>query len=63
VVVTQLAKALARALEIVGGAEPLPAALARRLVVRVALGAWWALLFLVVLAFAGRGTKFVYVDF
>jgi hypothetical protein len=56
-------KRWARALEILGGAEALPERLAKRRGAGVALGAWWAFLFLLVLAFAGRATKFVYVDF
>jgi hypothetical protein len=54
---------LARALEVLGGAEPLPPWLATRRGAGLVLGAWWACLFLLVLAFAGRATKFVYVDF
>ena len=49
-------------LEIAGGAKPLPeawkghgAAVARAL--------WWLFLFALATAFAGRTTKFVYVDF
>jgi hypothetical protein len=56
-------KRLARALEVLGGAEALPERLAQKPGVPLALGAWWAFLFLLVLAFAGRATKFVYVDF
>lgn len=29
----------------------------------IALGLWWAALLLLILGFAGRATKFIYVDF
>lgn len=61
--VLTLLKRLARALEILGGAAPLPESLARRRGIGVAVGAFWAFLLLVVLTFAGRATKFIYVDF
>jgi hypothetical protein len=47
-------------LERLGGVRPLPLA-SRRAV--IALGVWWFLLFCVVYATIGRGTKFIYVDF
>jgi hypothetical protein len=50
-------------LEILGGARPLPDPLSRRNDLAIVRAVWWVLLFLVALAFAGRNTKFVYVDF
>ena len=50
-------------LETLGGTRPLAASWSRRWVVHVAWGLWWALLLLLAIAFGGRGTKFVYVDF
>jgi hypothetical protein len=50
-------------LEIAGGARPLPDAWIRARWVPLALGVWWLLLFALAGAFAGRATKFVYVDF
>ncbi len=47
-------------LEIAGGARPLPDAWRQTW---LALGAWWLVLFALAAAFAGRATKFVYVDF
>jgi hypothetical protein len=47
-------------LEQLGGARPAPVNSRGR---AVALGLWWLLLLLLTLAFAGRFTKFVYVDF
>jgi hypothetical protein len=47
-------------LEQLGGARPAPTGSPAR---AVALGLWWLLLLLLTLAFAGRFTKFVYVDF
>jgi hypothetical protein len=53
-------KRLARWLETLGGALPfVPTTTGRA----VALGIWWATLLLLTLAFVGRATKFVYVDF
>jgi len=51
---------LVRLLEKLGGAQPLEA---RTLPRSIALGLWWLSLLLLVLLFAGRYTKFVYVDF
>jgi hypothetical protein len=50
-------------LEIAGGAKPLPTSLEKSHRVALARGAWWLFLFVIALAFAGRNTKFVYVDF
>ena len=49
------------ALEVLGGARPLPAE--KRVSVQLAVGAWWVVLFFLALAFVGRATKFIYVDF
>jgi hypothetical protein len=51
--------ALRGALEVLGGLR----APARRPWTGVALGLWWAFLFLVVFATMGGATKFIYVDF
>lgn len=51
---------LVACLEILGGAR---SARFTTPVRSVALGVWWLALFLLTLAFAGRFTKFVYVDF
>jgi hypothetical protein len=51
------------ALEVLGGARPIPAAIAARVYVPFARGLWWLLLILLAWASAGRSTKFVYVDF
>jgi hypothetical protein len=50
-------------LETLGGARPLPASLERHRPVSVALGFYWVGLLWLVIAFSGRGTKFVYIDF
>ena len=47
-------------LETLGGVRPLERYTASR---AVSLGCWWFVLLLATLAFAGRNTKFVYVDF
>lgn len=47
-------------LEKVGGARPFERSTS---IGSVALGLWWAALLLTVLSFAGRYTKFVYIDF
>jgi hypothetical protein len=47
-------------LEVLGGERPVAA---RGWWSGVILGAWWALLFLVIFATIGRATKFIYVDF
>jgi hypothetical protein len=54
---------LAAALEVFGGARPLPAALAGRTSVAVLRGCVWLGLLLLVWAFSGRATKFIYIDF
>jgi hypothetical protein len=51
------------ALEVLGGARAVPEAIARRAYFPIARGLWWGLLMLLAWAFAGRATKFVYVDF
>ena len=50
-------------LETLGGARPLPDALAARTDVAVLRGVWWLLLLVLGLVFAGHNSKFVYVDF
>ncbi|MFO0953283.1 MAG: hypothetical protein U0835_19425 [Isosphaeraceae bacterium] len=50
-------------LEVLGGAKAPPESLRRRAWFHVAWGVWWAALFFAVLAFSGRSTKFVYIDF
>ena len=47
-------------LEKVGGARPMATRTPAR---SIALGLWWLSLLLLTLAFAGRYSKFVYVDF
>lgn len=47
-------------LELLGGARSLGNLSNGR---RIALGLWWALLFLVICVSIGRATKFIYVDF
>lgn len=54
---------LAQWLEVVGGSRPLPSWLESRTGIGLARGCWWLALLLLALAFAGRATKFVYVDF
>ena len=50
-------------LEVLGGARPAPETWQRHAWFHAAWGLWWAVLFLAVLAFSGRSTKFVYIDF
>lgn len=51
---------LADGLALLGGSRPLR----RRTVgASLLLGLWWAVLFALVIATAGRATKFIYVDF
>jgi hypothetical protein len=50
-------------LEIAGGARPLPEAWRGTTLPAVVRAGWWLLLFVLAVAFAGRNTKFVYVDF
>jgi hypothetical protein len=47
-------------LEVLGGARPWPSPTLAR---SVRQGLWWLCLLLCTLAFAGRYSKFVYVDF
>ena len=51
------------ALEIMGGARPLPERWAGRPIAAVLIGAWWVLLLLAAFAFMGRNVKFIYIDF
>jgi hypothetical protein len=55
--------ALLEWLEALGGARPLPAHFARSGWLSVARGLGWLVLLLVAWAFAGRATKFIYIDF
>ena len=50
-------------LETAGGARPLPEKWKGSYRVAVARALWWLVLFALAAAFAGRNTKFVYVDF
>ena len=50
-------------LEILGGAKPVPSKFSNTCLNEVLFGVWWVFLFLIVLAFSGRGIKFVYIDF
>lgn len=54
---------IAYALEIIGGSRPLPERWKSRTDIAVLRAAWWIVLLLLALAFAGRNVKFVYVDF
>jgi hypothetical protein len=54
---------LAQWLEVLGGSRRLPLRLESRTGVGLARGCWWLALLLLAWAFAGRATKFVYVDF
>jgi hypothetical protein len=58
-----LPRKLGTALEVLGGAQPLPQALATRTSVAVLRGLLWVALALLVWAFSGRATKFIYIDF
>jgi hypothetical protein len=51
------------ALEILGGARAAPDRWQGRWWSHVLWGLWWAALLLALLAFCGRSTKFVYIDF
>jgi hypothetical protein len=55
-------KRIAEWLELIGGSRPPPSSWNRR-DIALARAAWWILLLLMTWAFAGRGTKFIYVDF
>ena len=50
-------------LEILGGCREVPETWSRRGWYHLAWGVWWAFLFMLFLAFSGRSTKFVYIDF
>lgn len=51
-------------LEYIGGVrEELPAGLSRWLQAPLFWGLWWAFLILLVLAFCGQSSKFIYIDF
>jgi len=54
---------LTRVMEVLGGVRPLPRSWARSSPAGVGLGLWWLFLLVAVLAFVGRSTKFIYVDF
>jgi hypothetical protein len=55
--------AIRATLETLGGVRTAPEAWQRRAAFHVLWGLWWFVLFLAVVAFSGRGTKFVYIDF
>ena len=59
----RIARMLFEWLEVLGGARALPERWVGRGDVAVARGVWWLLLLVLAWAFAGRATKFVYVDF
>jgi hypothetical protein len=50
-------------LEVLGGARPVPPAFARLRLYPLVLALWWVLLLVLSIAFVGRSTKFIYVDF
>jgi hypothetical protein len=50
-------------LEVVGGARRLPPRLRNTRMVGLLMPLWWVLLLLLTVAFVGRSTKFIYVDF
>jgi hypothetical protein len=52
-----------RICEMAGGAQPWPARLGGRWSSALVQGLWWVTLFLMALAFAGRNSKFIYIDF
>jgi hypothetical protein len=54
---------IAKGFEIFGGSAEVPVEWGRRAWFPVARGVYWLVLLLVVFAFAGRTTRFVYVDF
>lgn len=54
---------LAEVLEILGGSRSAPESWWSGRAKPIAWGIWWLSLFLLAAAFAGRNTKFVYVDF
>ncbi len=59
----RLASTLQIALETLGGVRPWPESWQSRGVFHILLGLWWAALFLAVVAFSGRSTKCIYIDF
>lgn len=50
-------------LETAGGSRELPRKWFQSKAAPVALSAWWTLLLFLALAFVGRATRFIYVDF
>lgn len=61
---TPLRAYLKVALEFLGGAVDHPGeGVPRMLAHPVVLGAWWALLVLLILTCAGQASKFIYIDF
>ena len=50
-------------LEVLSGARRPPPPVVRRRWFPLALAAWWVVLLLLSVAFVGRSTKFIYVDF
>ena len=54
---------LAAWVEMVGGSRAVPESWKSRSDIAVLRAIWWVVLLLLALAFAGRNTKFVYVDF
>jgi len=50
-------------LEVLGGARRAPPILVRQRWFPFALAVWWLVLLLMSVAFVGRSTKFIYVDF
>jgi len=56
-------KRIAELLEVLGGARDLPAPLVRSRALALGTGVYWVVLLLLILAFAGRSAKFIYIDF
>jgi hypothetical protein len=56
-------KKMSTFLEVLGGSRPIGLARAERPLTWILLGVWWAALLMLALAFVGRATKFIYVDF
>jgi hypothetical protein len=50
-------------LEVLGGVRPFPPAFGRSSLYPLVLALWWVLLLVLSMAFVGRSTKFIYVDF
>jgi hypothetical protein len=59
----KLTATLVAVLEVLGGARPIPIRYSSSTATALARGVWWLVLLLLAWAFAGRTTKFVYVDF